>query len=205
MRLPVAIPRQALAIGAAGADGTGATAAVSAMSWLGGGQRPTARQREQLRGRPGDTMATLAVELASWGGQGANPGDLGLADNGDLDASWAAFVSHAVLWRWLGPGRRLVACSRLGPAAAQPVACPGVRSATRRSRWSTSSLTSQDARSWRAADTSVPAGAVTCRQSSPPRPAPGASGGAPSRAARRGQGWAPYRVLVQLAASRVYG
>jgi hypothetical protein len=32
-------------------------------------------------------MATLVVELAKLGGQGANRGDLGLADRGDLDAS----------------------------------------------------------------------------------------------------------------------
>jgi hypothetical protein len=61
--------------------GTGATPADSATSWLGGGQRPTARQREQVRSRPGDTMAMLAAELAELGGQGANHGDAGLADS----------------------------------------------------------------------------------------------------------------------------
>lgn len=47
------------------------------MSWLGGGQRPTARQREQLRGRPGDTDGNArgrVGELGRSGSQSRRPG-----------------------------------------------------------------------------------------------------------------------------------
>jgi hypothetical protein len=118
-------------------------------------------------------MATLVVELAELGGQGANRGDLGLTVRRDLDASWGR---PARAMRCCGAGLGRVAGwspvpgqVQLVQLPAQPVARPGAFG------YQALAVVDQQldlpGRPVVAGGGHVgPAGAVTCRQSSRPDP-----------------------------------
>jgi hypothetical protein len=91
----------------------------------------------------GDLLAELTVQLTDLVGEGLDGGDLGLADP-DLtkEPASAVWASLAVMRPRPGPGSRRVACSRSGSSwcrCQRSRLIVRVRSATRCSRWSTSS------------------------------------------------------------------
>jgi hypothetical protein len=149
---------------------------------LGRGQHPRSRAGRAASGPAGRHGAALPVQFTDLAGERTDRGDL-VAAGGDLDRRSGlrvAWSSQAAVRPRPGPGSRRVARSRSGPAGGKcqrsRLACR-VRSATRCSRWSTSSLTSQDAWPWPAVGRSGSRGRPPARRSARTCPLPGRPGG----------------------------
>jgi hypothetical protein len=163
MQLAVAATTQPVAVGSPRAGRDGRDAGVHGKAGLGAepghpgglgdqlgrGQRPTAGQAEQLGGQLRDPDAKVA---ASWSMRMVSVWILAVSSwQMSIWADAGTSASQAAMGPKDGPGRRRAVCSRSGSSRCR---CQRsrlialVRSATRCSRWSTSSLTSQDAWSW---------------------------------------------------------